>query len=158
MRSSITGSGSSTATTRSIISGRRCIGRECRRFAIRLSSSNARLGSECSRCRTLSAFLILICPLIDRFSAGGGHAVVGWSRNRLLRAPCLLTVLCQLQVIFSCDSPVSNDYEKREDNEFMETIKKIINDVNFFNLSAKDKKQIDDKEGQRKCPAINCSK
>jgi hypothetical protein len=30
----------------------------------------------------------------------------------------------------------------------METIKKIINDVNFFNLSAKDKKQIDDKEGQ----------
>jgi hypothetical protein len=40
----------------------------------------------------------------------------------------------------------------------METIKKIINDVNFFNLSAKDKKQIDDKEGQRKCPAINCSK
>ena len=39
--SSTTGPGSSTVTTRSIISGRRCIGHACRPFAIKLSSSNA---------------------------------------------------------------------------------------------------------------------
>jgi hypothetical protein len=49
--------------------------------------------------------LIPICPLINRYSAGGGHAVAGSSRNRFRRSPA-----------FS------------------------------FNLSAKDKKQIDDEE------------
>jgi hypothetical protein len=43
------------------------------------------------------------------------------------------------------ETPVSNDYKER-DNKFTGTIKKITVDVKPFNLSAKDKKQIEDQE------------
>jgi arylsulfatase len=43
------------------------------------------------------------------------------------------------------ETPVSNDYKER-DNKFTGTIKKITVDVKPFNLSAKDKKEIDDGE------------
>jgi hypothetical protein len=43
------------------------------------------------------------------------------------------------------ETPVSNDYKER-DNKFTGTIKKITVDVKPFNLGAKDKKDIEDKE------------
>src|SRR5438876_10513411 len=43
------------------------------------------------------------------------------------------------------ETPVSNDYKER-DNKFTGTIKKVAVDVKPFNLSAKDKKAIDDGE------------
>jgi len=43
------------------------------------------------------------------------------------------------------ETPVSNDYKER-DNKFTGTIKKITVDVKPLNLSAKDKKAIDDGE------------
>ena len=52
------------ATMPNIISGRRCIGLECRRSAIKLSSNSAGLECVLSRCRTRSVFLTPICRLL----------------------------------------------------------------------------------------------
>ncbi len=41
------------------------------------------------------------------------------------------------------ETPVSNDYKER-DNKFTGTIKKVTVDVKPLNLSAKDKKKIED--------------
>ena len=43
------------------------------------------------------------------------------------------------------ETPVSNDY-KEGDNKFTGTIKKVTVDVKPFNLSAKDKEQIEEEE------------
>ena len=53
------------ATMPNIISGRRCIGLECRRSAIKLSSNSAWLECVLSRCRTRSVFLTPICRLLN---------------------------------------------------------------------------------------------
>src|SRR4029077_12089231 len=52
------------ATMPNIISDLRCIGLECRRSAIELSSNSARLACVLSRCRTRLVFLTPICRLL----------------------------------------------------------------------------------------------
>ena len=52
------------ATMPNIISGRRCIGLECRRSTIKLSINSAGLECVLSRCRTRSVFLTPICRLL----------------------------------------------------------------------------------------------
>ena len=56
------------ATTPNIISGRRCIGLECRRSAIKLSINSEGLESVLSRCRMRSVFLTPIyrLPIYDK--------------------------------------------------------------------------------------------